>query len=422
MKALLLIILLLSISMLALWNHTIPQVSGSPSQIVVSEGESIQAAINSAEENSMIFVKNGTYREQLLVNKSVSMVGENTEGVILDGKGEFAYIVNIVADGVELEGFTVRNSSSLYDSRDVHVFKATDVVLQNCRIEDGYNGILFTNSSNCKIFNNQIQKNIIGVRFHSNSGSNAFSGNTLVNNTYGVYVDNSSHDLIFYNSFIDNTYPYWTDGSENQWDNGYPSGGNYWSNYNGTDQYTGYYQNITGSDGLGDSPYPYAEIRLDDFPFINPIMIKPYISSSSAYYFLISSNLTIVDFNFYLEDASVNFTVKGINGTRGILRVSLPKQLMWVNLATEWIVIGDSKTLTPLVEEDAANSYLYFQFDLDQAVETVSMSGHKGPTDSVGFYRLLAAFVLVGLLVALLIGVIFYGKRQSLKQTSTKTT
>jgi len=38
------------------------------------------------------------------------------------------------------------------------------------------------------------------------------------------------------------------------WDNGYPSGGYYWSDYNGTDSYSGPYQDLTGSDGIGDTP------------------------------------------------------------------------------------------------------------------------------------------------------------------------
>jgi hypothetical protein len=40
------------------------------------------------------------------------------------------------------------------------------------------------------------------------------------------------------------------------WDDGYPSGGNYWSDYNGTDLYNGPYQNELGSDLIGDTPYP----------------------------------------------------------------------------------------------------------------------------------------------------------------------
>ncbi|MCZ2856458.1 MAG: hypothetical protein O2U62_05145, partial [Candidatus Bathyarchaeota archaeon] len=60
-----------------------------------------------------------------------------------------------------------------------------------------------------------------------------------------------------------NAYSNWT----NTWDNGYPSGGNYWSDYNGTDYFNGPYQNITGSDGIGDTPYNIQIGNQDSYPF-----------------------------------------------------------------------------------------------------------------------------------------------------------
>ena len=60
------------------------------------------------------------------------------------------------------------------------------------------------------------------------------------------------------------------EGSANNWDYGYPSGGNYWSDYNGTDVYSGPYQNETGSDGKGDTPYSIDEYNVDDYPLMTP--------------------------------------------------------------------------------------------------------------------------------------------------------
>jgi len=54
------------------------------------------------------------------------------------------------------------------------------------------------------------------------------------------------------------------------WDNGYPSGGNYWSDYNGTDLYCGPHQNETGSDGIGDKPYMIDGNNTDRYPLIYP--------------------------------------------------------------------------------------------------------------------------------------------------------
>ena len=50
------------------------------------------------------------------------------------------------------------------------------------------------------------------------------------------------------------------------WDNSYPDGGNFWSDYNGTDVYKGPYQNETGSDGIGDTPYVIDANNTDRYP------------------------------------------------------------------------------------------------------------------------------------------------------------
>jgi hypothetical protein len=58
--------------------------------------------------------------------------------------------------------------------------------------------------------------------------------------------------------------------SFNVWDYGYPSGGNYWSDYNGTDSYSGTFQNETGSDSIGDTPYVNDADNRDNYPLMTP--------------------------------------------------------------------------------------------------------------------------------------------------------
>ena len=61
------------------------------------------------------------------------------------------------------------------------------------------------------------------------------------------------------------------DDGQNSWDNGYPSGGNYWEDYTGTDNYHGPNQNLSGSDGIGDTPYNiYGGSNQDLYPFMEP--------------------------------------------------------------------------------------------------------------------------------------------------------
>jgi hypothetical protein len=70
----------------------------------------------------------------------------------------------------------------------------------------------------------------------------------------------SSSNTFFWNNFI-TPVPVNMGGSVNIWDKGYPSGGNYWSGYTGTD---------VNHDGIGDTPYVIDESSIDNYPLMNP--------------------------------------------------------------------------------------------------------------------------------------------------------
>jgi nitrous oxidase accessory protein NosD len=103
-------------------------------------------------------------------------------------------------------------------------------------------------------------------------------GNTITHNTYAVYQhreeDVSCDPHRFYhNNFIDNTYNNITffrgEATSHNWDDGYPSGGNYWSNYNGTDTRSGPNRDKNGWDGIGDTAYLMNENNVDHYPAMN---------------------------------------------------------------------------------------------------------------------------------------------------------
>ena len=88
------------------------------------------------------------------------------------------------------------------------------------------------------------------------SSDNTVSGNNIVANYgYGIWLANSSDNKVYHNNFVGNEVAQaYVEGTD-VWDNGYPYGGNYWFDYNGSDLYSGSYQNEAGSDGIGDTPY-----------------------------------------------------------------------------------------------------------------------------------------------------------------------
>ncbi|UCE15827.1 MAG: hypothetical protein JSV12_08200, partial [Candidatus Bathyarchaeota archaeon] len=91
--------------------------------------------------------------------------------------------------------------------------------------------------------------------------------NNITNNHNGIWLWLSSNNTIYHNNLVDNTEQVYSYNSTNVWDDGYPSGGNYWSNYTGVDLYNGLYQNETGSDGIGDTPHIIDTSNQDNYPF-----------------------------------------------------------------------------------------------------------------------------------------------------------
>jgi len=150
-------------------------------------------------------------------------------------------------------------------------------------------GIFLDGSSNNAILRNNITNNFIGIQTFSSSpiyssGHNNIFENNITNNGYGLYLGSSniivgnnivrnehwsggcgvhlgggSDNIFFHNNLIDNDNQA-DSSSSNVGDDGYPSGGNYWSDFEGRypdveDVYSGPYQNETGSDGIWDQSY-----------------------------------------------------------------------------------------------------------------------------------------------------------------------
>jgi parallel beta-helix repeat protein len=129
-------------------------------------------------------------------------------------------------------------------------------------------GIGLASSSNISISGNNITaNNWYGILLFSSSNI-SISGNNIANNENGIWLQFSSNNKIYHNNFVNNTPQVYSDRSINIWDNGFPSGGNYWSDCKSTDLYRGTYQNETGNDGLGDTPYVIDANNQDRYPLM----------------------------------------------------------------------------------------------------------------------------------------------------------
>jgi parallel beta-helix repeat protein len=188
--------------------------------------------------------------------------------------------------------------------------------------------------------------------------------NNITDNNNGVHLRESFNNSIYHNNFVDN-YPQVyveTSGYANFWDNGVE--GNYWSNYTGVDVKSGFYQNETGSDGIGDTPHIIDANNADNRPLMAPIrFFDAGTWNDTTFYVSIVSNSTLSNFHFNPDEgAFASFWVKGETETetRGFCRVAIPKSLLWVK--DGWTVLYGSYPLSHKAFSDENYTYLYFTY------------------------------------------------------------
>ena len=149
--------------------------------------------------------------------------------------------------------------------------------ITNVRSTLGMDSIWLLESTNCTLQNNNVTGNVWGGVALVNTSDCTVQGNTFKGNGgYGLFLSDSSNNKFYHNNFINNPRQAWLYGdNSNSWDNGYPSGGNYWSNYTGADDKSGLNQNVTGSDGIRDTPIVIAQNNIDNYPLIQPWTQEP---------------------------------------------------------------------------------------------------------------------------------------------------
>jgi len=207
-----------------------------------------------------------------------------------------------------------------------------------------------------------------GIYLNSDAGNNTVRENYVAANAIGIGLSSSSGNSVYHNNFVGNTQQVESINATNFWDNGYPSGGNYWSTYAGGDLFNGAFQNVIGSDGIGDTSYIIDANYTDHYPLVGMFYSFDVSSVDSGYIVDLVSNSTISGFDVgvwieHPEDPNariITFNVTGESGTTGFCRITIPTALM--NGTCRVFVNGTEVTSNLLPCSNSTHRYLYFNY------------------------------------------------------------
>lgn len=207
---------------------------------------SIQAAIDNASAGDTIYVWAGTYYENILINKTITLIGNNSENTTIDGSSK-GIIISITANWVNITGFRINNSGlglhdwgiklenvenvSIYNNsfsfndHSINLMNSTNnFIYNNTVFWSDYKGLVLYRSDNNKIYNNNFTSRFVGIEISksnnniiynnkamnygtsigfSNSVGNIIQNNTISSaNDYGIGIGESNKNTFFKNTII----------------------------------------------------------------------------------------------------------------------------------------------------------------------------------------------------------------------------
>ncbi len=366
-------------------------VYNAPGGIISSTGKypayvkypSIQEAINNANEGDTVYVSSGIYHENIFVNKSVSLIGENRETTIIDGNGE--NVISLKVNNTRIEEFTLQNGNcgiEMSPWTHGHTINNNIMLNNNYGIAGHYdctnisicNNIIDSNNiagvemlfSQSLVANNLISNNGKGVYKDYGSGiqivigvnnrtvyciNNSILGNTIKNHKFGVWdVHYSEGNFFSHNNFVNNTIQFSV--SAFTWNNSLTE--NYWSDYDGTD---------ANMDGVGDAFYEINEYVKDEHPLMG--MFSRFMTSL-GYAAEVVSNSTIEDFKYFPSNCTIKMCVSEstLDQMFGFCRICIPHELMKVTDIAVIIDDGNTAVLFPNynVYDNSTHRWIYFAY------------------------------------------------------------
>jgi len=230
----------------------------------------IQAAVDDAGEADTVYVYAGIYYEHVTIGKPLTLQGEDRDTTEINGSGT-GYVIYANANNVTVTGFKITNGNY-----GIRAAWASNIVISNNEVYGNvFRGIHLDSTTNSYVENNKVYSNDSGISVGYMAESNTIRNNVVRHNYLGINFGAEVHldpNYAYHNDLINNERQANNSRAGNIWDDSYPSGGNYWSDYTGVDS------DPDGGDGIGDTPYviisgepPNQNSNQDNYPLMSPL-------------------------------------------------------------------------------------------------------------------------------------------------------
>ena len=353
-----------------------------------SDGLAVEESFHNAVENNLVNGKPLVYFEgvsgrvvssagEVVLVKCDSMVVDNLNlsnvsvGVqlYLTNNTEISNdnLTNNALDGIALDSSNCTVSGNDITNNNLYgafLYHSSNCAISRNRITKNNNGIgLYSSSDNTLLGNNVTDNTQHGIELSTSCSYNNVTENNVTDNGYGVSIGSSDNNRFFHNNF-NNTQQVDTDSSTNVWDDGYPSGGNYWSDYK--TRYPNAVEN--DSSAIWNTPYVIDSGSMDRCPLMGQFHTFNAFPWNGKYYVDVVSNSTLGNFNSGISlenpaDKVILFNVTGTSSTVGFCRVDIPTCWASIGQSGYWtVIVGGTHYTNETIITSGNYTYIYFTY------------------------------------------------------------
>ncbi len=203
------VLALMIIQVFAVTSLSVPSVYASATVVVPDNYATIGEAVANAAAGDTILVKAGTYNENFVIDKPLSLISEEVGAAIIVGAGGLDRgtnpVVNITADNVVVSGFVIRSNTN-YSSTSKYAtgikISANNCTLMDNDISSTYYGVFSSFTAYTTIVGNNVTGAIKdGIRI-CGGHHNTLTNNAIDNNAVSGLAIDGYLDTITYNSFV----------------------------------------------------------------------------------------------------------------------------------------------------------------------------------------------------------------------------